>query len=307
MFGVALGASASKIPDSFRTLRHAARSFVNLSCTAFAVGFSLNESAIGWYSTPEMSRPNPNRSSERSFSTVHFIFLDFGRPASGPKKPPSTRWSIMGVAAGELVPMNVSARSLVVASDWKVHILDSVATDALRRASGILLVPASTVSLAAVGVPRGCGQMKGDDLCVLPTGIGLGDGTAFFVGWGVGLERWPSMIAKVRSIIGLGDGMADCVGRGDELECRLSTIARARSIVGLTGASCSLPLPRTGIGLGDCMAACAGRGDELERWLSTIARARSIVGLTGAFCSLPLPWLLLRSDILVLSEVLLEE
>jgi hypothetical protein len=81
--GVFLGASASKIPDSFRTLRPAARSLVNRSCTAFAVGFSLNQFAIAWYSTPEIPRPKPNRRRERSFSAVHFIFLDFGRPPSG--------------------------------------------------------------------------------------------------------------------------------------------------------------------------------------------------------------------------------
>jgi hypothetical protein len=154
----------------------------------------------------------------------------------------------MGVAGAELVPLNVLAQLRIDASDWKMHILDFPATGALRRASGILLVPASTVSLAAVGVPRGCGQMKGDDLCVLPTGIGLGEGRVAFVGKGVALERlaraglWPSLWP--------------------------STIAKARLIVGVPGASCSLGLS----GL----------------WLSTIAKARLIVGVTGASCLLGL-------------------
>ena len=110
--------------------------------------------------------------------------------------------------------------------------------------------------------------MKGDDLCVLPTGIGLGEGRVAFVGKGVALERlaraglWPSLWP--------------------------STIAKARLIVGVPGASCSLGLS----GL----------------WLSTIAKARLIVGVTGASCLLGLSGLFSWSDILLcLSSVEREE
>jgi hypothetical protein len=175
-----------------------------------------------------------------------------------------------------------------------MHILDFPATVALRRASGILLVPASTVSLAAVGVPRGCGQMKGDDLCVLPTGIGLGEGRVAFVGKGVALERlaragswpslWPSTIAKARLSVGV-PGASCSLGLSG---LWLSTIAKARLIVGVTGASCLLGLS----GL----------------WLSTIAKARFIVGVTGASCSFGLSGLFSWSDILLcLSSVEREE
>jgi len=212
--GVSLTASASKIPDSLSTLRPAARSFVSLSCTAFAVGFSLKESAIGWYSMPEMSRPKPNRSSERSFSAVHFILRDFGRKPSGAKEPPPGRWSSMGFGAAELVPLDALAWSRTGLSDWKVDILDCVATDVLRRAAGILLVPASTASLAVRGVPRGCGQMKEDLACVVPTGIARGVGTVACLGKEVALERsarsFSSMYSNAAFMNGLGLRWASC-------------------------------------------------------------------------------------------------
>jgi hypothetical protein len=107
-----------------------------------------------------------------------------------------------------------------------VHILDCVATDKARMPAGVLLIPRSGVSVVGAGRRRGCGQTNADRFCVLLTGVALGE----------------VMAASV------GEVMAASEEMGVELESSSltcwSTMARARSIVGVTGASCSLPLPR---------------------------------------------------------------
>ena len=121
-----------------------------------------------------------------------------------------------GEDAAADAPLQVLAQSRAIALCWKVHILDCVATDRARMPAGVLLIPGSTVPVAGVARPRGCGQLYEDRDCMLPAGIALGEVMVASVGRGVALER-------------------------SSLTC-WSTIARACFMVGVIGAACLLSL-----------------------------------------------------------------